>query len=335
MLHASSRSKPTLEPEQDNLLVTRRIVPKPFVPLVGALIFVTCVASAVTLDDLHGDIDAGKYDAAARQSKAYLDDHPGNRDARFLQARALAGQGHIAEAISEYESLAADFPTRVEPANNLAVLYADKGEYDKARKWLEKGLATQPAYATAHNNLGDVYTALAELAYRKALGTDDNDSRLPLTMLDRLYYAQESVAPGSEPAPAPAKRPATPETNKNNTVSAEASRSIIQTLRAWALAWSSQDFDAYTDFYADEYDPGDGMSRAQWLSLRRARLGTPEDIHISIEDPSITGLANGSVRVNFTQEYESPRYNDRVDKHLIMQRTPAGWRILREASGSD
>jgi tetratricopeptide (TPR) repeat protein len=305
------------------------------VPLLGALIFVTSVATAVTLDDLQSDIDAGKFDAAARQSQNYLEAHPGNRDARFMHARALAGQGKTDQAIEAYEALAEDYPLRVEPANNLAVLYADRGEYDKARKWLEKAMATQPAYATAHRNLGDIYTALAELAYRKALGTEDTDTRLPLTMLDRLYYAQESVAPGSTPAPAPAKRPATPESNNNNTVSDQASRSIIQTVRAWALAWSSQDFDAYTDFYADEYDPGDGMSRAQWLSLRRARLGTPEDIHIRIEDPVITGLANGAVRVDFSQEYESPRYSDRVDKHLILKRTPAGWRILRETSGAN
>lgn len=315
--------------------MTRRRAPKPFVPLLGALIFVTSVATAVTLDELQSDIDAGKFDAAARQSQNYLEAHPGNRDARFMHARALAGQGKTEQAIEAYEALAEDYPLRVEPANNLAVLYADRGEYDKARKWLEKAMATQPAYATAHRNLGDVYTALAELAYRKALGTEDTDTRLPLTMLDRLYYAQESVAPGSTPAPAPAKRPATPESNNNNTVSDQASRSIIQTVRAWALAWSSQDFDAYTDFYADEYDPGDGMSRAQWLSLRRARLGTPEDIHIRIEDPVITGLANGAVRVDFSQEYESPRYSDRVDKHLILKRTPAGWRILRETSGAN
>lgn len=314
--------------------MTRRIATKPFAALLGALLFVSSVATAVTLDELQHEIDTGKFDAAARLSQTYLEARPGNRDARFIHARALAGQGHVEKAIAEYEKLAADYPLRVEPANNLAVLYADQGAYDKARKWLEKALATQPAYATAHRNLGDVYTALAELAYRKALGTDDSDTQLPLTMLDRLYYAQESVAPGNAPTPAPAKRPATPDSN-NNTISDQASRSIVQTIRAWALAWSGQDFDAYTDFYADDYDPGDGMSRAEWLDLRRARLGKPEDIHIRIEDPSITRLANGAVQVDFTQEYESPRYSDRVDKQLVLTRTPAGWRILRETTGTN
>ena len=41
--------------EQDNVLVTRRIATKPFVPLVGALIFVASVATAVTLDDLQDE----------------------------------------------------------------------------------------------------------------------------------------------------------------------------------------------------------------------------------------------------------------------------------------
>lgn len=315
--------------------MTRRRARKSLACLRATLIFVTSIAGAVTLDDLHSAIDAGQYDAAARQAARYLEIHPGHRDARFLRARALAGQGHVEQAISAYEALVADFPARVEPANNLAVLYADKGEYEKARKWLEKALATQPAYAAAHHNLGDVYTTLAQLAYRKALGTQGNDKRLPLTMLDRLYYAQESVAPGRESTPAPTKRPATPAGNRDDTISGQASRSILQTLRAWALAWSSQDFDTYQDFYADAFDPGDGMSRAQWLSVRRARLDTPEDIHIRIEDPAITELADATVRVDFTQTYESPRYSDRVDKALIIERTANGWRILREISGTD
>lgn len=315
--------------------MTRRKATRPFALALGALIFVMSWAGlAATLDELQQAIDAGRFDAAARQARSYLDDHPGNRDARFLYARALAGQGKIDNAIAAYEALAQDFPARVEPANNLAVLHATRGDYEKARQWLEKALATQPAYATAHKNLGDVYTALAELAYRKALGADTTDAQLPLTMLDRLYYAQESVAPGAKPAPLPTKRPVTPDANKNR-ISDQDSRSIIQTVRAWAMAWSSQDFDAYTDFYADEYDPGGGMSRAEWLSLRRARLGTPEDIHIRIEDPEITRLAEDTIRVAFSQSYESPRYSDRVDKQLIMKRTDAGWRILRESSGAE
>ncbi|GAB3672781.1 L,D-transpeptidase Cds6 family protein [Salinisphaera aquimarina] len=342
----------------------RRQTAKPLACILCALSIVSPAALAVTLDDLQADVDAGRFTDARDQSSAYLADHPGNRDARFLHARALAGMDKTNAAIAEFKALADDFPLRAEPANNLAVLYARQGDYDQARKWLDKALATQPAYATAHRNLGDVYTALADLAYRRALGSSDSARKVPLTLLDRLYYAQESVAPGdpSKPAPTPPKpapesvpapepkaepKPETPpepvstptDEAAEKTVEApppaDDNLSIVQTLRAWALAWSSQDFDGYTDFYADAFDPGDGMNRSQWLALRRARLAKPDKIHIRIEDPAITPVSDDRVQVDFVQRYESPSYSDQVKKRLLMQRTRAGWRILRETSASN
>lgn len=296
---------------------------------------VLAIAATVTLDDLQSEVDAGHYEAAARQAESYLELHPGNRDARFLRARALAGKGQAEAAIAAFEKLAADFPLRPEPANNLAVLYAKQGDLDAARKWLEKALATQPAYAAAHRNLGDVYTALADLAYRKALGADNVASKTPLTLLDRFYYAQESVAPGASADPAPVRVRAAVDfkaADAGPPPAADDRRSLMQTVRAWAVAWSDQDFDAYTDFYADGFDPGDGLSRAQWLALRKARLAKPEAIHIHIESPTITHLSKDRVRIEFTQRYESPSYSDQTGKRLLMQRTRAGWRILRETT---
>ncbi|MES1924123.1 hypothetical protein T31B1_02330 [Salinisphaera sp. T31B1] len=304
-------------------------------------------------------VDSQRFDEAVRQSDAYLETHPGNRDARFVHARALAGLGRNDDAIAAFESLAADYPLRPEPANNLAVLYARQGDYDTARQWLDKALATQPAYAVAHRNLGDIYTALADLAYRRALGSGTETADVALTLLDRLYYAQESVAPGDATAPAPTPARPRPEMLSSPAESiahespsdagqpavaspaeppplpaADASNSLVQTVRAWALAWSSQDFDAYTDFYGAEFEPGDGMDRSQWLALRRARLERPDKIHIRIEDPSITQLTDDRARVDFVQDYDSPRYSDRVRKRLILERTPAGWRIVRESSST-
>ena len=69
--------------------MTRRIATKPFAALLGALLFVSTAATAVTLDELQHEIDTGKFDAAARLSQTYLETHPGNRDARFMHARAL------------------------------------------------------------------------------------------------------------------------------------------------------------------------------------------------------------------------------------------------------
>ena len=76
--------------------MTRRIATKPFAALLGALLFVSAAATAVTLDELQQEIDTGKFDAAARLSQTYLEAHPGNRDARFMHAR----EGHAGVRMS-------------------------------------------------------------------------------------------------------------------------------------------------------------------------------------------------------------------------------------------
>ena len=58
------------------------------------------------------------------------------------------------------------------PHNNLAVLYAQKGEYELARDELEAAISAAPDYAVAYENLGDVYARLAALNYEKALARD-------------------------------------------------------------------------------------------------------------------------------------------------------------------
>ena len=91
---------------------------------------------------------------------------------RFARASLLVDLKRNAEAVTALESLTEDYPDLAEPYNNLAVLYASSGEYAKARAALEQALRLRPAYATAHENLGDVYAALAANAYASALKAD-------------------------------------------------------------------------------------------------------------------------------------------------------------------
>jgi len=310
--------------------VTQRLVRLAAIAL--WLVSATAVtADTLTLKDLQDSIDNARYDTAAQQTSHYLELHPGNRDARFLYALALAGQGKRADAIDAFKALAADYPQRVEPANNLAVLYARDQQLDKAREWLEKAMATQPAYATTHRNLGDIYTALADLAYRRALDADNITTSAPLTLLDRFHYAHESVATDDS-------APSTPSADRDQpgpVPAASERRSVMQAVRAWAQAWARQDVEAYLNFYAEDFDPGDGLTRAQWRAMRKARLGEPDDIHIAIEDPTVRGVGDNRLRVEFMQKYRSPGYSDAVTKRLLMQRSNDGWRILRETSMTD
>src|SRR2546425_9737176 len=77
---------------------------------------------------------------------------------------------------SIFTKLTQDYPELPEPYNNLAVIYASQGQYEKARAALEQSIRTHPSYATAYENLGDVYAKLASQAYDKALQLDSSNS---------------------------------------------------------------------------------------------------------------------------------------------------------------
>ena len=96
--------------------------------------------------------------------------------------------------IAVFTKLSEDYPELPEPYNNLAVLYASQGQYDKARAALEMAIRTNPSYATAHENLGDVYAKLASQAYSKALQLDSNNTGVQ----PKLALIRDLFAPGAK-----------------------------------------------------------------------------------------------------------------------------------------
>jgi len=125
-------------------------------------------AYAQSLLDARKLIAEKKYDDAITMLDKLNAERPREPQARFLKGVALGDQGKTDEALALYRDLAADFPELPEPHNNLAVLYAQKGEYDIARRELELAVAAAPTYAIAYENLGDVYARLAAAQYQKA-----------------------------------------------------------------------------------------------------------------------------------------------------------------------
>ena len=150
-----------------------------------------------------GDL-AGALERADRAIAAT----PGDPDARFLRGVVLAEQKRTPEAITVFTQLTQDFPEMAEPYNNLAVIYASQGEYERARVALEQALRANPAYATAYENLGDVYVALAMQAYQNSLGLDARNNPVKA----KLAVAREVAPTGAkvkrpEPLPAAAPKP--------------------------------------------------------------------------------------------------------------------------------
>jgi Flp pilus assembly protein TadD len=127
---------------------------------------------AQELHDARALLDRKQYAEAIAKLDSLTVERPREPQARFMKGIALSDQGKADEAITVFRAVLADFPELPEPRNNLAVLYAQKGEYALARDELERAIQTAPDYAVAHENLGDVYARLAEVEYEKTMALD-------------------------------------------------------------------------------------------------------------------------------------------------------------------
>ena len=108
------------------------------------------------------------------------------------------------------------------------------------------------------------------------------------------------------------------------------SEAAIETVRAWAAAWSNQQVEDYLSFYAPDFRPADGLDRAAWEARRRERLRRPAYIRVTISGLSAESAGDGAVRATFGQEYESDTFSDRVSKILTLVERDGRWLILTE-----
>jgi len=74
----------------------------------------------------------GKLAPALEKVDAYLSAEPRDPQGRFLRGLVLTEQKKSADAIQVFTRLTEDFPELAEPYNNLAVLYAAQGNYERA-----------------------------------------------------------------------------------------------------------------------------------------------------------------------------------------------------------
>ena len=176
--------------------------------LAAALMF--SVAHADEYADVSQLVRAGKLPEALTKVDQYLSVKPRDPQMRFLKGVIQRDSGKTTDAIATFTRLTEDFPELPEPYNNLAVLYAGQSQFDKARTALEMAIRTNPSYATAHENLGDVYAKLASQAYNKALQLDASNSGVPpkLALIRELF--NPIGAKGQRPSVALAPAPAAP-----------------------------------------------------------------------------------------------------------------------------
>ncbi|MDB5956936.1 tetratricopeptide repeat protein, partial [Ramlibacter sp.] len=172
-----------------------------------AVLTAALLAGGVARADEYGDVNqllrSGKLTDALNKADQYLAAKPKDPQMRFLKGVVLTEAGRINEAIATFQKLTEDYPELPEPYNNLAVLYAGQAQFDKARAALEMAIRTNPSYATAHENLGDVYAKLASQAYSRALQLDAGNTAVQ----PKLALIRELFAPAARGAASAAAAP--------------------------------------------------------------------------------------------------------------------------------
>lgn len=330
--------------------------------------------SSVVLADENDEVaklyQQGNLGKALEQADAYLATKPKDAYMRFHKGLILTEQNKTSDAIKVFSSLTEDYPDLPEPYNNLAVLYASQGQYDKAKGALEAAIRTHPSYATAHENLGDIYAKMASQAYGKALQLDNRNAgaQTKLAMVKNLFTsragkiqtaaaAAATSAPASGSAEESSPKPSGKTAEKTGAktepveksipektalaekslpeapVASESSAEVIKTVNAWAKAWSEKDIPTYLAFYATDFRAPGGVSRGTWEKARRERISKPKSIQVAVVNPKISFIDDTHARVSFKQSYHSDAIKSNTQKTLEMTKTGDTWLINQEHVG--
>lgn len=327
----------------------------------------------ISIQDIGKLVKQGQNAQALEQVDRYLAGKPKDAQGRFLKGIILTEMNRSSEAITVFQKLTEDYPELPEPYNNLAVIYAQQKQYEKAKQALEMAIRTHPSYATAHENLGDIYARMASQAYDKALQLDQSNSsaQTKLSMIRDLMSVSNrpagkiQVAAAAPTEPRPSKpvetKPAEPksveppkaepvvkaepvEPPKAETKPAaepsrpvkpvEVSNEVRRAIEAWTIAWSKKEVGAYLAAYAKDFQTPGGVSRSAWEQERRSRIAKPGVIQVSIEGLHVTAEAADKATAKFRQHYRSANLKTGSNKVLVLVKRDGKWLIQQERVGN-
>ena len=299
----------------------------------------------------------GKPDQALAKINAALVQQPKDAQGRFLKGLIFTEQKKTAEAIQIFTGLTEDYPELPEPYNNLAVLYASQGNYDKAKAALELAIHTHPSYSTAYENLGDIYAQLARRSYDKVLQLDKSNTsaQSKLAMVKDLFNPPAKTSPATAVAAVdPSKttntaaaanvtkldpsKPAVPppvktEPAKSSPGGAKAETQVTLAIQAWAKSWASKDVPGYLASYAADFETPDGLARSAWEAQRKERIERPRSISVDVKISKIA-VKGDEATVVFRQAYRSDTVKSNNTKTLKLVKSGDKWLIRAERAGA-
>jgi len=321
--------------------------------------------ATLSISAAHTLIDLGRNADAIGVLKQLVENTPTDFQAWFLLGVTQAKERRFHDAVASFGKVVALQPKLAEPHNNLAVIYNALGNFRAAVKELEASLKLKPDYATAHENIGDLYVKLAADAYRKAL---KEGGRPALRQrYNRLLHIRTVNQPEADTRPTSpsrlntAQRPASEmeRTSPENTriseptvidtitkqspkpaptdgkkIAAQADiMAAMAAVEAWRSAWSRQDLPSYFAAYSDAFDfSGRFKTLEQWKHYKQSVITKRAFIRVTLENIKAKKLAGGEIRLAFLQHFRSDSFNSDDVKTMLLRQTQDGWKIIYEAS---
>jgi tetratricopeptide (TPR) repeat protein len=271
----------------------------------------------------------GRYDDAETLTNQSIENNLNNPELLFYRGIIETNQGEKNQAIDTFRDLTERFPQLPEPFNNLAVLYAEKGQFRLAKEILEQAIKTNPSYLTAHINLGDIFTKMASEAYNKALEIDksNNIAITKLSMITQLF----NYNPNTKNTIMGSIIEKEEEGKTIQLSKKELKRNILSLIENWKTAWENKNMKNYLKSYSSNFIYPNNMSRTQWEKYRTNRIIPKKIINIEITNIKIK-FKKEKIKVTFTQNYKSGKLNQTSNKSLTFIEEDGQWFIFEETS---
>ena len=120
----------------------------------------------------------GEYSQALKLIDDALKKNPLSVQLRFQRCVVYERMGETEKARLEREAFIKRYPEIAEPYNNLAVIYSQRGNLDRAQELIERALSLRPNFALAYSNLGNLDLARARNAFDQSLSIAPNNKAL-------------------------------------------------------------------------------------------------------------------------------------------------------------
>ena len=147
-----------------------------------------------------------------------------------------------------------------------------------------------------------------------------------LTLLESNRTAFAPSAPSVVMAPAAP----IPQTGLDSASGPQAE--VANQVKVWAALVARKDFAGYEKFYAPDFTPDGGLSRADWETRQKGRFAQAGNVPVGVQNLKVRLNGLDRATVEFTQDYNDDLHREATRKMLDFVKVGTVWLISRENS---